>query len=440
MASIDRAVGLSTTGGDPFVTDGTTLATLYVTEDGATYQVPDIARFTYSSDVLTLGDPWSAVVPDPRGRYRGKLRVGSLVELWLANPYVVSGLPTRKLRGRIVRRVLDVGDGGSVIQLSGYDLGWHLKGNPAPWFSLRGVTWQKFLDKLIDSGWGFAGTRLGNDINQRLNNGRQAKILALQPKLALDPFARIETMPGETIGDLIVRYARRRGLLVNVSGDGYLQTFAPDYNETNNPPLYKLRYYDDDDPRSTQNNMRTLQVIDDGEPLYTDVTCIAQSVYTPKDFANGAALTGAAQNIQALNAASNAGSQGVQQGDVHAGQHPRTFSDRGSSTTVLPFTRRKTFADGEMFSPKDAYVRALWAYNRGRFDAQTIRVRLRGHWQQQDWWESGTMCDIDIDTTQYKLSGSWYVQRVELQRAEGVGDVTDVTLKPPDLLYEVPVL
>ena len=438
MASIDRPAGPA---GDPHSTDGTTLACLYVTErnpkaggvgalgdyssvesDVAHYEVPNIARFSYTSDVCALGDPWSATVPDPQGKYRERLRPGSLVEMYLGNPNVNGGELTQKLKGRILRRRIDVGDAGSVIQLDGADLGHHLKSKVPIWRSLRGATWKLLAENLIEPSWGFSGVQLGNNISLRLNNGRRAKEIWLNPTLKLDPFARIETMPGQSIADLLILYARRRALMVNVSADGYLQTFAPKYNT---PSLYKLRYFDWSDPQSVENNVERLSLEEIADTIYTDVTVVARSVYTPKDIANAQATGGTIPSV-----AGQAGE--VHQGDVHAGQSPGSYKDR----TVLPYINRKTLDDGEMYTAADAFWRALQVFNRGQFDAWTLKATVRGHWQQQDWWESGTMCDVEIDTPQLKIKRALFVQRVECTRTDA-GDVTRLTLKPPDLLYEI---
>ena len=393
-----------------------------VSTDVACYEVPNISRFAYVSDVLSLGDPWSAVVPDPQGRYRDKLRPGAFVELYLANPNVSGGQNTRKVTGRITRRRLDVSEAGSVVNLEGADLGVHLRSNVPIWKSLRGRSWKFLAENCLDPSWGFTEVRLGNDLNQRLNNGRAEKVIQLRPTLALDPFARIETTPGQTVADLLITYARRKSLMVNVSSDGYLQTFAPDYSTK---PLYKLRYFDWSDPRSVENNVERLSLDEDEGPLYTDVLCVAESVYTPKDFATAQASGG--------NAAAVAGQGGqTHQGDVHAGKFPRAYVDR----TLLPYVKRKTFSDGEMYSPADAYTRAFHAFNRGRFDAWTLRATVRGHWNQQDWWEAGLMCDVEIDTPQLSYKGNLYVKRVECTRTDQ-GDLAQLELKLPDLLYEV---
>ena len=97
--------------------------------------------------------------------------------------------------------------------------------------------------KWIHPSWGIRGWRESNEINrrlkQRLNQGRAAAIIELQ--LALQVLTYIQVEPGDTIADHLAAYARRINCLINVSCDGYLQIWRPDYNRE---PLFSIEYHD----------------------------------------------------------------------------------------------------------------------------------------------------------------------------------------------------
>ena len=73
--------------------DGTTLATIEVTVPftGEVVRVPNITAFSYSSDVLQVGDAFSVTVPDPRGIYVSKLLRGARLVLSLSSPFIAGG-------------------------------------------------------------------------------------------------------------------------------------------------------------------------------------------------------------------------------------------------------------------------------------------------------------------------------------------------------------
>lgn len=452
MSAIDRTFGAQLTGRDPNAVDERTLMVLRVTEknpseaaraavasigyvdlqpNSITYEVPGITRFSYTDDVLSLGDAWSAGVPDPRGRYRDLLRRGSKVEVFLSNPKVNGGQYTRKLVGRIRQRNLTIDGGGSVINVSGSDLGYHLQSNPAVWFNLRWTDWKGLMRAVLDPSWEITDVRLGNDINQRLNNGRQEKQLQLQPTLLLSPFARIEISPGQTAADLLTTYARRRGLLLTMGADGVLQTFTPNYTAT---PLYKVRLYDWPYPETVETNVERLQLSESADTIYTHTTCVGQSVYTPQGYAQAVATEGQAAPLGQPQTATP-----VTGGNVHAGQWPRT----AVHANALPYVNRKTFCDPERMDPASAKLRAEWTYQRGVFDAWSLTVTVRGHHNQGTWWQADTMVDVDIDVPALRIPsatvpGALYVSRVVYGATEA-GETTEVTLRLPNLLGEVPV-
>src|SRR5262249_24973294 len=143
-----------------------------------------ITTFSYTSNVLQMGDPFSVTVPDPRGQFVDKLLPGHSVRFYLSNPSVAGGARTPKATGIITQRELVSDARGTIIRVTGADLGWHLLHNDAPlWFNLRGVTFERLANACIfphkvfkdrrgnpvaDPKWGFQGIRTDNAANRKL--------------------------------------------------------------------------------------------------------------------------------------------------------------------------------------------------------------------------------------------------------------------------------
>jgi prophage tail gpP-like protein len=280
---------------------------------------PGIAQYSYESDVLQLGDPVSLVLPNPHGELNGKLRRGDALELYIADPEVAGGVGIRKLKGLITsRRASASTDSGSTVTLGGADLGWHLANNAAPlWFRLRGVTFKRLLERVLDKSWGFSGVRTENDTNRRLKLGRAGVIQAIQGSIdQLIPPIQIE--PGELIADTLILFAKRERKLVNVSADGYLQIWSP---AKNSRPLYSFEFHRTSNGGRKSNVLRAA-VAEDIQGVFTDVICVGQVVQPP---------------------------------NLGDSTNPNEGSFRGRykpDPSPLPFVRRITFSDGEQLTRK----------------------------------------------------------------------------------------
>ena len=99
---------------------------------------------------------------------------------------------------------------------------------------------------------------------------------------------------------------------------------------------------------------------------------------------------------------------------------------------ALPFTHRKTAADGEMYENGLAQKQAEWMYKRGIFDAWVATYNVSEHHQNGYWWESDTVVHIDDD--ELGLLGNFYVQSVHCTGSKQAGDTTTVTVRKPGLL------
>ena len=363
--------------------------------------------FSYSSDVLQLGDSFSVNVPNPRGKYTDKFLRGQTMQLFLRNPEVNGNAQTLKQLGLIIRRRQSCSSRGSTIQLDCADLGWHLTNNDAPlWYRLQYAKLYTLLTdpKWIHPSWGIRGVSVNNRTNallrQGVNNGRAQAAIDAQAVLGTLTYIQVE--PGDKVADHIAQYARRINRLVNVSCDGYLQVWAPDFTVQ---PKFRIDFHGFDEPGRTQNQVLDCYIEEDISSIYTHVSCIGEMV--------GGDLT-------------------ADPADQNASKRRGDFIN----AQALPFVHRSNFADGDIFTESDAAAQALWRYNRGLFESWQAVYVLRGHWQRRYsnsrayWWESDEMCSVDDSVN--GLLGDFYVSSVRCDRDEQ-GDRTTVTLRKPCL-------
>jgi prophage tail gpP-like protein len=380
-----------------------------------------VSSFSYSSNVMQMGDEFSLVVPDPRGDLRDKLLPGWSVRFYMSNPRVVGDDPTLKVTGIITQREATSDErGGTSIRLTGADLGWHLTHNDAPlWYNLRRGTLEDLAKACIfpqdvfrkdtDPGWGFADEiRTSNERNRALKRGLRfsgAERTGFVASAISGSPVFVQVQPGQKMADLLIHYARRVGLLVGVTADKHLQFFLPDYEQA---PSYTISCYRDRDRAGERNIVQRAQRSDTLDTIYTHVTVVGENpIY------------------QLVN---------VGQVKQYSPQFGKLYG-RARDESLLPFRRRVTMSDGEIVVKPDR--RARWHQMRGIFDAQTITYTVGGHHQSGSWWESDTMCDVHDDVL--GIEGPHYVAAVRCQRDFGSGDITVVTLKRPNLMTEIPL-
>src|SRR5262249_38677575 len=150
--------------------------------------------------------------------------------VFMSDPNIAGGQKVQKLVGIVVGREVISKEDGTTLKITGADLGWHLTNNTGLiWKNLNGIKFDALLKLVIDSSWGFQGVRSSNDLNRKLKQGRAGFAASGVNTPLFSILPRIQFEPGETLADVLVRYARREKLLINVSGDGYLQIFQPNY-------------------------------------------------------------------------------------------------------------------------------------------------------------------------------------------------------------------
>lgn len=389
------------------------LITSVVTEAGSSLSVIDrivnTIGFSYSSDVLSVGDPFTVEIPNPRGSYDAKFLIGSLIKLYLRNPNVNGGQLTLKHLGRVIRRHSSVSGGGRRIRVECADLGWHLQNSAAPlWYRTQGKRLYDLLTdpKWIDPSWGLQGVEVDNLTDrltrQGLNQGRAQASLDAQSVLGTFTYLQVE--PGDSVLSHISEYARRINRLVGVTCEGKLKLWVPDDSQD---PNFRIELHDLDDPDRNRNNVIDVSVEESIDPLYTHTTCIGEIV--------GGQLVSDSTNQNASK----------RRGDF--------VYER-----LLPFVRKQTFCDGEAYDPDVARKVARWKALRGIFDAWQAVYVVRGHWQRAwpggraYWWESDQM--VSINDSLNGISGNFYIQSVRLDRDGKTGDRTTITVRRPGLL------
>lgn len=391
-----------------------TAASLQVEYDnGSTrdvYTVDEIEDFDYTSDMMAVGDESHFTIVNPRRKYTDKLKRGSLVKLYLSNPRVNNGAETLKFYGRIIDRMADSERG--TIKLTCADLGWHLANCDAPlWFRLEKGRVEMIIDPdhyqigrdgkkhhFIDPSWGIKGYRLDNAVNRDLKQGKASFKLSVGTVKAraeqdLNVFV-VQVEPGEKVLDKIQEQGRRYNFLVNVSVDGYIQLWRPDYDRA---PLYKIRCTD------SESNVKSGQMHESARNIFTTVECVGEQL----------------------------GFEADQEGTA---DNPNATKKRGAvyDAEALPYLHRQTFGDGEMFEKGLALKMARWRRDRELFDSWYVQYSFPDHHLSGTWWESDQLADVVDDDL--GIRGPLYVQRVRCEGSVRGGDLSTVILRKPRLL------
>jgi len=364
---------------------------------GPVYVLDTVERFTYSSDVLAVGDECVfELTADQQGETLAKLRMGSTLRLYMINPAVNGGARTLKHYGIITDRSVSLKQ--EVIRVTSADLGWLLKNCAAPLFrSLRSATFgdlvdPKSLHTFIDKTHPFKGVRI-DDSNLLQRSLKLGKVVAVAAQNNLiEPVYAIQIEAGDSAFDVMSKYAQRFNRLIGVTVDGYIQVWNPDYNR---PPAYHLHIDRDNTAVIDCEQHDTIAT------LYTDVVCVGE-VATPDPL----------KDPQSVNA-------GKRRGAIY---------HRGA----LPFHRLHTFGDGEMWNAAMAQKMAEWKYKRGVYDSHYLAVTVADHYQAGVWFESDQMIRVTAPALGLKAA-PYYVGSCVCE-AQKDTDVTTLNLRLPGFL------
>lgn len=388
--------------------------------------------FSATSTLTNLYDGWTLDLPiGPQGMNEDlpglNLHRWIPIKLAHADPRVDDGKPVPFVQGICTRVEHHTSSGASILRLSGYDLGKLLDSSVKPWLRLRGLSLGAVVDKLLDpswlarnrhDGWGIQGvTGLFRDrvkkLGQKVSFGRAAA-QADVGKVYVQMMPPLQTEVGETVGDVIARFARLTGLtsstgsFVNVSADGFVQIFNPDdYKDAE--PLYVFE--DHNDERNFR--VKHSSLILEGDDLYTEYDCYG-SVIAPATNYTVDKLTNP-----------NAG---------------RFFAQTASSilgpSDGLIF-RRLTFADPEQYAPGFAEVRAGWRRRQSLFKEWTVQLTVQGHSMPgpDGQWRPIVEGNIaELNSSRLRIQGRFLIEQVTKRQNATVGTEADVVLRKRGLL------
>lgn len=387
--------------------------------------------FSVTSTLTGLSDGWTLDLPitetvnaDVPGL---NLHRFVPVKLAHADPRVDDGKPVPLVMGVCTRVEHHCSDGASVLRLSGYDLGKLLDSCAKPWLRLCGLSLGAIINKLLDptwlarnrtDNWGIRGvTGLNRDrvlkLGKRVSFGRQAVQIDVG-KVYGQLMPPLQTEVGETVGDIISRYARLTGLtsstgsFINVSADGFVQVFNPD-DYQNDPALYVFE--DHLDNRNLR--VKRSSLILDGEDLYDEYDCYGSVIAPPQQFAQDKVTN------------PNAGRFfGQSKQDVLGSPDGRIF-------------RRHTFSDAEQYQQGFARVRAEWRRRQSLYKETLIRLTVQGHSMPgpDGQWRPIVEGNIaELNSTRLRIQGRFMIEQVTKHQNASVGTESDVVLHKLGLL------
>lgn len=403
----------------------------------------DIKNFTLRDDIQSLYDPFSFTMVNPKGELNYILDAVDTkhhvpIRIYHRDPFVNGGEPRLWLRGVILNARAKSGMGGSTITLSGYDLGWLLT-SCAPFgrdMNLQGLSWPRMCQKLIDPSWLVPGAGIGKlsgsngfglrsiigiSTSRQVRQGRiNAETEAVRKEQALAARAanrteitiannlntravmpKIMVQPGETVADILIRYAKLEQRFINVTPDGDLCFFFPDYTT---PPQYAYNY-NWDDALAERNNVEDAARDVDGGQVSNLLECVSSKLYA-----------------MAIAETDNP-MEGLETGFA---KHYNLSSDY--------FLRRLTFSDNERYDAARAKVRAEWRYKQGIYASETVTLTAQGHSQNGLAFASNGRANVRSD--KLGVNRVMYQSAVEYHQSEqgqAINSTTTITLKKDKL-------
>lgn len=400
---------------DASAVDETTLVTVQV--NGVDSDL--IRQYSYDSDVLQVGDPFSVILPDPHNRYPWLVE-GMPITLHMSNRRVNGGQRVQKTLGVVtqVMRQSD-GDGGTVLNVAGADLGWFLANCDAPiWKRLPGQTFQGLYDLLVDPTWGLKGFRAENDSNAKIKMGGNYARAVVSDGAGLQPYPVVQIEPGDKPADVFVQYAKLANRLVNVSADGYLQLFKP---KSTGDSAYRFYHYADPARARARNNVERARLTRSLASRWNKAVCVGTRLvplYKP--------------GVVAPNDPNANSFRGTFTRPTRSFDVPTRAQAQQTLLPPVPFNRLAAFADPDRLNSKQAAARAKWKIQRGDFDSWTYEVTVRGHSQGGVFYEPDNLCEVFDEV--FGVYGTYYVSAVRYARDDSSGTTTTLTIRLPGLL------
>ena len=433
--------------------------------------IEDIETFTLCDDVQQLADPWSCEIPNVDGERDYLLdRLWYPVTIYVSDPRVQDGQRIQWLKGVIT----DIEQGaaeeqGTTIKLSGYDKGWYLGSGAPIWKNLQGVSMAELFRKLVraEHNWGItAGTAVY--IASMMRHGRmtaegtaalkaiaanaqdqQVALAQLQrdavaagrsvptrTEAALDmapPWFTpviIQTEPGETVGDLLMRYARPLKRLIGMAPDGTFQFFQPDYKQR---PTYAFHNHRPKDDRHTRNNVLPgWRFTRAGDNMHNVVECV-----TTRLVKDGTDLANQANPNEGKDVGVKVDYRTAGPGAIDFRTLSKEFIGPEDNRTMgdAPL-RRESFNSGDKWTLAQAKERARWKWQQELYASLTLAYPVQGISQPgpDGVWRlycAGAMAEV-YDSWN-RVERGMFVSRVQFSRSRS-GTSSTITLKLPDLL------
>ncbi len=379
---------------DPYASDGT--PSVYILVNGNQIATKD---YLFISDIMCgMGDPFSCTVPNPDGAMTGKVNKGDTVELYIADPGVAGGTSTRQLTGVVVSVNGSSNMQGTTLRITCADKGWHYQRSEAPVFkSLQGKKIKDLAEMLTHPSWNIRGIKFENTSNIKARLGRRQAQINTLPKDYPAVLPRIQIEPGQSAADVLFYVCKLNQLLCQVTQDGYLSIYQPDYKQQ---PAYTFHFHKSSEPERSKNNVLSVSFDDSAEAVYTRVKCYSYN------------LLPAAAHL------SNNPNEGA-------------FSGVDSDANALPFSHAITFGDAEALNKTQANARAKWKRLRGLWDSFSYTVEVYGHSQNGNFYVPGSMATINDSV--HNINGNFYVQSVQWERTIQGGTKSKLVLRKPVL-------
>lgn len=345
-------------------------------EDDASTYIDRWLSYEIDSDILSPCDAFHFTCPNIDGRMVGVIKPEDEITISVDNEIICTG---------IVDDVEYQGtENGAIVDIAGRDFARWLVDCAADVFSLKEQTLKTLAEKLTER-WGLIWSVSGNPTLPRVK------------KMKIDP--------GETIMDVLTRFAEPAKCIVWMSPDGTGVIGKPDYDQE---VSYKLCRY----KRSSQ--MRNRNNIIDGS--------LRKS--TRERFSS----------ITVLSSVSN-----TAQGGLWGSSSGSLFGSSGSSASKLKGTatddeikdKPKIITYGNAANTSQAKTRAEEEIQRGKFGSLIGTYKTWGHKNEGKIWKVNTICSV-VDEYSGLQGDPLFVTRRRFT-CDAQGKQTEVELHPIDV-------
>ncbi|MCE2691598.1 MAG: phage tail protein [Rubrivivax sp.] len=323
-------------------------------------------RYEIDSNLMTPADAWSVSLSTSGLSVPAEVTPGAAVRVTLGGDVALTGV--------LDERTVDVSEGAMRLHLSGRDQAAVLLDCSAPITSGLNLNLDEVIARIVRP-LGITSIRIEADTTL--------------------PREKVSTEPGDSAWDALRRAAEANGLWAWFEPDGTLVVGGPRYDV----PAVCLLQMRTGTP-AAQNNLLRLAETRSLVPRYSHVTVLGQAAAS----GSGAAERKARAGIQAQ------------------------VQDTG-----VPVYRPRVLVDHEATSVNIARARAIKAISDGRVQGYTLQALVQGHRVPAgqpgagQLWTPGQRVELVSDP--HQISGTFFLLGRTFMGGEGVGQVTQLTLK-----------